>query len=440
MKHLHMPDMGDNHILQITYHFSVYEHTLVLKESELIKRKFIVLKDNTGDICAFTDFHRYIRSARRQYARRVTDDGNSRHYYVVKLLNYVFFDKYHIRKLNDLTVEMVSAFLNDYGKALLPNDSSERTKSTVIVCIRTIIDFLDEYIEKNKGKCRIRQSDLYKTVTTRNKRGMIVKKNVPTFDVTYSGKIRNIFRDMPNKVFEQLMNLVIEKHLDILMLVALSAFAGLRPAEACNIRRTDSVLGPGMRFVIQNGEVTDVILDLKKELNLRSDLKSVGSIKRERTQRVYPAFLEAFVKCYKIYMDYMEGRKYEAAYGALTVNLQGKAITYDNYYQKFKKVISELIPILLSDDDAEIVNYGHLLLENNISPHILRHWFSVKLTLYGEDVSGLMYWRGDSSPESALTYLQNKGELEKQYRYVNTELFGFMQWQAATKYGEARND
>ena len=335
---------------------------------------------------------------------------------------------------------MVSAFLNDYGKALLPNDSSERTKSTVIVCIRTIIDFLDEYIEKNKGKCRIRQSDLYKTVTTRNKRGMIVKKNVPTFDVTYSGKIRNIFRDMPNKVFEQLMNLVIEKHLDILMLVALSAFAGLRPAEACNIRRTDSVLGPGMRFVIQNGEVTDVILDLKKELNLRSDLKSVGSIKRERTQRVYPAFLEAFVKCYKIYMDYMEGRKYEAAYGALTVNLQGKAITYDNYYQKFKKVISELIPILLSDDDAEIVNYGHLLLENNISPHILRHWFSVKLTLYGEDVSGLMYWRGDSSPESALTYLQNKGELEKQYRYVNTELFGFMQWQAATKYGEARND
>ena len=139
-------------------------------------------------------------------------------------------------------------------------------------------------------------------------------------------------------------------------------------------------------------------------------------------------------------MDYMEGRKYEAAYGALTVNLQGKAITYDNYYQKFKKVISELIPILLSDDDAEIVNYGHLLLENNISPHILRHWFSVKLTLYGEDVSGLMYWRGDSSPESALTYLQNKGELEKQYRYVNTELFGFMQWQAATKYGEARND
>ena len=116
MKHLRLPDTGGNHISQMTYHFSVYEHTLVIKDSDLIKRKFIVLKDASGDICAFTDFHRYIRSAKRQYARRVTDDGNSRHYYVVKLLNYAFFDKYHIRKLNDMTIEMVSAFLNDYGK------------------------------------------------------------------------------------------------------------------------------------------------------------------------------------------------------------------------------------------------------------------------------------------------------------------------------------
>ena len=420
MKHLRLPDTGGNHISQMTYHFSVYEHTLVIKDSDLIKRKFIVLKDASGDICAFTDFHRYIRSAKRQYARRVTDDGNSRHYYVVKLLNYAFFDKYHIRKLNDMTIEMVSAFLNDYGKSLLPDDSNERTKSTVIACIRTIIDFLDNFIEKNKGNCKIKQSELY----------------IPAFDVTYTGKVKSIFRDMPNTVFNQLMNLVIEKHTDILMLIALSAFAGLRPAEACNIRRTDSALGPGIRFVIQNGEITDIILDLKKELNLRSDLKSVGSIKKERIQRVYPAFLEAFVECYRIYMDYMKGRKYEVAYGALTVNLQGKAITYDNYYQKFRKIISELIPILLSDEDAEVVNYGHLLLENNISPHILRHWFSVKLTLYGEDVSGLMYWRGDSSPESALTYLQNKGDLEKQFRHVNTELFDFISWQAATEYGD----
>lgn len=130
-------------------HFAVYEHSLIFNESELLTRKFIVLKDEDGDICNFTDFHRYIRSSSKQYARKITDDGNSRHYYVVKLLNYVFFDKYHIAKLNDLTIEMVSSFLNDYGKGLLPSDTRERTKSTVSICIRTIIDFLEEYIKKN---------------------------------------------------------------------------------------------------------------------------------------------------------------------------------------------------------------------------------------------------------------------------------------------------
>lgn len=419
----------------MTYHFSVYKHTLVFKESELLTRKFIVLKDERGDICAFTDFHKYISSSKKSYIHRITDDGNNRHYYVAKMLNYVFFDKYHIDTLNSITIKMVSDFLNDYGNCILPNDNCERTKSTVISCVKTIIDFLDQFISENSDKCQIKQEELYKTITIRNKRGKMIKEKVPAFDVTYSGKTKNIFRDMPNKVFDILINHVIRKHPDILMLVALSSFAGLRPAEACNIRRTDSPLGPGIRFVIQNGEITDVILDLKKELNLRSDLKPVGAIKKERIQRVYPVFLDAFVKCYKIYMTYMEHHKYEAEYGALTVNKQGKAITYDNYYQKFRKIVEELIPILLANEDAEIVNYGHLLMENNISPHIFRHWFSVRLTLYGEDTAGLMYWRGDNSPLSAITYLQNKGELEKQYRYVNSELFDFMSWQADIEYG-----
>ena len=135
-------------------------------------------------------------------------------------------------------------------------------------------------------------------------------------------------------------------------------------------------------------------------------------------------------------MDYMEGHKYEADYGALTINKQGKAITYNNYYKKFRKVVGELIPELLKSDDAETVNYGHLLMETDISPHVFRHWFSVKLTLFGEDVAGLMYWRGDKVSESALTYLQNKGELEKQYLKVNTEVFNYSLWKA----GKLHND
>lgn len=417
--------------MQSQVRFSVYEHTLVIKDNQLITRKFIILKDSSKRIVAWTDFHKYIRSGKNRLARSISDDGNMRAYSVCKLLNYAFIEKYQIKCLTDITVKIVSDFLNDYGMGTLPDDTHERTESTVNVCISHIIDFLECVISDNQGKCKIKEEELYKDVKVYNTRKKRMEmKRVPAFDIRYSSSPKEIFRDMPESVFSILMSIIIQKHKDILMLAALGAFAGMRPSEGCNTRRNDSPLGAGIRFVIVNGEIEDIIIDLTKELNLRGDLKKVGRIKKERTQRVYPAFLQAFYECYQIYMDYMDGQKYEADYGALTLNKQGKALTYKNYYIKFGKVIKDLIPELLSSDDPEAVNYGHLLLEKKIGPHIFRHWFSVKLTLWGEDISGLMYWRGDKSPLSALTYLQNKGDLEKQYKKVSNEIFNYSLWKA----------
>lgn len=418
--------------MQPVIRFSVYEHTLVIKDNQLISRKFIVLKDTDKHIVAWTDFHKYIRSGKNKLARNISDDGNMRFYTVCKLLNYAFFDKYAITCLTDISIQIVKDFLNDYGTATLPGDTKDRSESTVNVCIRHIIDFLECLLEESPGKCKIKSKELYKEVKVYSCRKKKIEiKKVPAFDVRYTSTPREIFRDMPESVFSILMSVIIHRHKDILMLTALGAFAGMRPSEGCNVRRNDSKLGAGIIFEIVDGEVEDIIIDLKKELNLRSDLKKVGGIKKERTQRVYPAFLKAFYECYQIYMDYIEGKKYETDYGALTVNKQGKALTYGNYYKKFQDVIRDVIPELLNSNDPEAVNYGHLLQEKNISPHIFRHWFSVKLTLFGEDVSGLMYWRGDNSPESALTYLQNKGDLAKQYAKVNNEIFDYSMWKAS---------
>lgn len=417
--------------MQSDIRFSVYEHTLVIRDNQLITRKFIVLRDSQKHIAAWTDFHRYIRSGKRKYAHNISDDGNMRFYYVCMLLNYAFFERYHIQRLTDITVKVVSDFLNDYGMGVFPGDSRGRTEATVNTCIRTIIDFLEELADRNPGTCRIKKSELYKNVKVYNKRmRRLDTRKVPVFDVHYLTEPKEIFRDMPERVFSILMNIIIKKHRELLMLTALSAFAGLRPSESCNVRRQDSRLGAGIRFAILDGELSDISIDLTRERNLRSDLKSVGKIKKERTQHVYPAFLHAFYECYQLYMEYMEGCRYESDYGALTVNKQGKAMTYDNYYKKFQDVVRDAVPELLHSNDPEVINYAHLLQEHSISPHIFRHWFSVKLTLFGEDVSGLMYWRGDTSPESALTYLQNKGDLEKQFSKVSNELFDYSLWKA----------
>ena len=53
-----------------------------------------------------------------------------------------------------------------------------------------------------------------------------------------------------------------------------------------------------------------------------------------------------------------------------------------------------------------------MLLQNyNLAPHALRHYFTVRLVLCGLDEAQLMYYRGDTSRDSALTYLRNKGEI-----------------------------
>lgn len=107
--------------MPINLRFYVYEHTFfVIQDNRLISRKFIVLRDADKHIVAWTDYHKYIQSGKNKRAKKITDDGNTRFDYVVKLLNYAFYDKYHIKKLTDLTIDIAKNFLNDYGKGTLP--------------------------------------------------------------------------------------------------------------------------------------------------------------------------------------------------------------------------------------------------------------------------------------------------------------------------------
>jgi len=161
-------------------------------------------------------------------------------------------------------------------------------------------------------------------------------------------------------------------------------------------------------------------IDLTTEYILRSDGVISGRIKKERIQQVYPAFLEAFDCAYKFHKRYLATIKYEKEYCPMFVNSRGKAMTYDDYHNRFKKlIIHHLRPILLNHEDSECRLYGQLLYEHSLGPHSLRHWFSVQLVLMGEDIAQLQFWRGDSSPESSLSYLQDKGDLAKELALTN---------------------
>lgn len=416
--------------------FSVYNHNLIVKDNQLITRKFICLKMSDGTQ-KFTIFQKYAKNPNYRI-RRMNDGDDPRCTYITQLLNYAFFFK-GIKSLNEITVDIIKEFLNDYGKCELPydDDNTHRNKETVERCVNIILGFMELYICDNKKCCKMKTDDLYKWVDYRDHNGKIRHKKVPVFDVVYTGvTTREIFRDMPNKVFEIIFNHIAIHHTQILGLVFLSSFAGLRPAESCNVRRPGSIFGHGIIFTTIDNEVTKIQIDLRKEYVLRSDRLPTGKIKKERMQTVPDIFLKAFVNSYNIYMEYLEGKPYETDYAPFTINKQGKAYTYDSFYGKFQEIIKdEIIPILLADEDAEVVLYGRMLLEHKLSPHIFRHWYTVQLVLSGISEPGvLMSHRGDSSPDSALTYIKNKSELQKQFNRVNNENFDYLSWLAKKRH------
>ena len=311
-----------------------------------------------------------------------------------------------------------------------------RNKKTVEKCVKAVLDFYHNLIDDKSSGCEIKKEDVFKYVIKRNKRGKAYEQKIPQFEVNYIQKVKKpIFRDMPNHAFTLLFDHILENHKDILGVVMHQAFSGLRPSEACNVRRMD--VG-GIKITEIQGELRGVSIDLRNELNLRSDLISVGNIKKECIEKVPDIFLEAYREVYNIYTEDIEGKPYEVDYSPFSINKQGKALTYASYYQKFRNIVkNEMIPIYLKSDVPQLVIYGHTLMENSLSPHVFRHWYTVQLVLSGIENPGvLMKLRGDTSPESALTYLDSKGDLEAQYSKLTNKTFNYTLWTARKKHNE----
>ena len=412
--------------------FSVYKHKLEYG-GKLINKNFVVLKDQDNLIHAWTNIANYLTSNKK--IKKIDDSNLSRCRTIAMLLNYLLFEKKCINSLEDIKPEYIRNFLLDYSNKNLENDSKEikRRKGTVTLRTYHVFDFIKSLSKEKIISEKIDKEFFNEKRVYDKKTGRFVNRINPCFDICYIDEDKQIFRDMPQSVMEILMSHVIKKHKDVLMLFALCIFCGLRPSEACNVRREDSKLGKSIYFEFNGDEVIKIRIDLTKEINLRSDLVSVGKIKKERMQTVCPAFIEPFCKCYEIYMKYIEGKKYESEYGPLTIDSRGKAFTYNNFYKRFQIIINEIIPELLSSDDPEVVNYGQLLQETKVSPHILRHYFSCKLAVMGCSLPELMSYRGDTSPESSLQYLLNKSDLEKQLKEVNSKSLEFNLWKISKK-------
>lgn len=409
--------------------YAVYSYDAATSEGLAYTRSFIVVKNQYDVIIRFTRFQDFAGVYERGTVFPISSDPKKKLHSICMMLNYVLIDHgadYGVRHVFGITKPMLTDFFENYA-VTEKEDGSHRQKETVERCISSVTRFMAGLCRKYGGYMSITRDELYREEAVVDRRGGRRIQLVPDFHIRNIPEVRETFRDLPTRAFELLLPLAFRYAPDIAFVMCLQAFAGLRAGEALNVRREDSLLGPGIVFTRVGDAVRSVEIDLRGVYVLRSDKLDVGRIKKPRRQRVYPPFIGAFCAAYELHMRFLSGRSYEMEYGPLFINNRGMALNYDSYRKKFSDLVDRHFrPALLSSPDPELRIYGQLLCEHHLTPHSLRHWFTVQLVLRGENIAGIQYWRGDKNPQSAFEYLQNKGDLVKELRAADEHLAGIL--------------
>lgn len=405
-----------------SYHYGLYNHRLITKDGLTYIRSFIVIRNNFGIIVRFTNLHNYACIYENKVFVPITSDAEARLHYICMMLNYVLikhYDKFCIDHVFNVNREALECFFRDYALEKQPN-GKYRGEQSIERCVYAVVAFFRKLRWKFGSHVVLKNEDLFTETTVYNKYGKSKKKKLPIFRVRGIPKTSEAFRELPTKAFKILLRLAFRYTPDIAFAICLQAFAGLRAGEVCNVRQEGAPMGSGLIFTRVESRIIKIEIDLTRELMMRSDGVVCGKIKKERIQCVYPPFLEAFVSAYEQHKRYLSTSNYEKEYCPMFINNCGVAMTYDDYARRFKSLVdNHFRVVLLECDDPECRIYGQLLYENSLTPHALRHWFSVQLTLKGEDIAQIQYWRGDKSPESAFVYLQNKGDLVRELETAN---------------------
>lgn len=401
----------------LRYHFAVYEAIMQNENSELVTVRFIVIKNEYNLISAFTGLEKY--SGKYTGTNRFVENRDKHELeYICRALNYLLFtqfNRYKIDKVSRITKEMIFDFFDYYRCTKIKNGRFPGQQS-VEKCISVVTSFFCNLSSTIGSLAAVNPTELVVEVWyKKNKKSTkIYKTYVPIYKKKSLEKTQILLlRDIPKNALDMLIEEANIHDPDIAFAIISEKCSGIRPGEAMNIRREDSPLGPGIKFEFIGSRVNRIEIDLTHEYLLRSDGIKTGKIKKERIVTVYPPLMNEFFNAYKKHMYMSREKEYEKQFGPMFINRDGKAMTYKTYLQRFQRLVKEhLMPRLLKSDDPLLQVFAQRLMTLNLSPHALRHYFSVVLA-QNEDISQIMFYRGDTSPDSALYYLQNKGELAK---------------------------
>ena len=410
------------------YQFHVYKHK-IQKNRELSIYRMIVLKNREGRIVCFTGLEQFSYPYSGQKSKIKVRQKQELHY-ICKALNHIFLFN-RIDKISDISAEMVFSFFEHYCNN--PKDKLGeymRTQPSIDKCVRHVTAFFCNLADAFPTKLNVEDLMIKEETKANRHSHRIVNRFVPRYVPKRPHSYDDpLLRDMPLAAAERLVELAYAHDPMIAFGIALQLYAGLRPSCVTNMRQPDSSVSPVLCFRISRigTAISGMEIDLTHEYVLRSDGVSVGRIKKERTVEVYKGFLPELYNAYCFHLDHLKNIPCEEQYKPIFIGRNGKAMTYNTYANRIKKLVyGPLKDELTQSNDPVLSAFAQNLDFRRWAPHTLRHCFSVRLVLENMDVAQLQFYRGDSSPESAITYIANKGALtktvQKQHEKVIEEL------------------
>ena len=407
----------------------------IMKNGQLRHYIFIIEEDRYGrkKNSVYSDYFFGMILGKSMLNLSLNTKKNFHARFIVMFLNYIFNEMDDaISNIEDLTIDHVKDFLERYssgelGRSKYNKDGKIQWKgaNTALDAGNAITRFC-YWLVTARGKNRrlifkmkfIVKSDFEITISYKKNKYTGKKEQVKSLNLLCDYE-RNNNKVERKKVVTATMYLVasmieVAQSNDPMMVfpIVLGAFVGLRRGDVVQMHR-------GRMVEVKNSKINDCYINLKANCALRDDGKNVGNIKIKREQPIYPVFLDVINTAYSQHMHLLETQGYDThIHGALLIDDRGKAMTYDTYNDRFKR-LTEILKInlleiaeLYNDEDA-IKAYEILTEEDTeFTHHSLRHFYTQQIDKLEKNLIVTQYYRGDTSSESQNCYKGNMASAE----------------------------
>lgn len=403
--------------------FGLHKETVITEKGNIQNIWFIALKDKKTDVTLqLTPYTRLLRYSDTTIDQRRSETIKVWGQFICRFLNFVLIDNYSQFKIDDIkevSIEIGNKFLEEYAKGNIGGEEkSIQALQKEMKKLCKLYSYIKSIYKKDATKIH-KLKWKYKD----NKNRVRYNNHFSLNDNDNERLAFDIFRNMPSQIFEVFLKLSKIYYPELTFAIALQAYAGLRPGEICNVRQSIDPKNPGVTYQKIGSRISSFNINLTKLCQMRDDGTHVGGIKKRRIQKVYTPYLGRVQELYQEHLVILERYEFDNGYYPMFVNKNGEAITVKSYREKIERLANVYLKeYLAKSDNPYFRRYAEILTQKKLSPHFLRHYFTVLLVLDNLTPHEIASWRGDKNLDSSLIYCRDKDDLLKNIKELNGDI------------------